>query len=362
MKHLFLLFILVSFSLKANSIKVSGKVVDAFSKKGIPNVHVYSSKSSQGTISNADGNFSLISFKNDKLNISCLGYESQTIILNKDNLKGTLKIELLTQTEMLDEVVINTKTISADIILDNVFKNFKKNHFVEPVYYNFYTRITEYTRDSTLICLEEYSGLLNQATNHSTKYNVEKARVKYFTKDAEKKLKEHRLISMSKTRIDNIFIYREDYMKRKGKRKYTYKFIKKVDVFGRDCYEISFEANKDTYHKRGLLYIDSEDFAIARKVTFNKKNKKLNDITFNKQKGKWYLKKSEDFHSPYRASIPTTDYRITLYNYLDVEKLDVNFSSLNVQKSSKITSNFNDEFWENTNFIPLPNWIKTQMK
>lgn len=265
--------------------------------------------------------------------------------------------------EYLDEIVINSKALTVNEIMTKVFQNFKKNHFVEPVYYKFYNRVVKYTdKDSTLISLEEYAGAIKQGKLHFTTYNIEKGRTKFFGKNAKQLAKEHRLISMTKMYIDNMFKYREDYTKKKGKRIYEYKLIKRSTILGRNCYVISFDTDKDNYNRKGDLFIDMDNFAVVRKVNRSKKdNRILRDITFKRQNDKYYLKKTEDFYISYYAP-EVTDYRITLYNYLDIKESNLDFINLNVQYSTKITSNFSDEFWENNNFIPLPNWVKKQMK
>lgn len=358
---LLLLLFLSSFNFAQKKV-FSGKIIDILSNKGISNVHIYSTNLGEGTITNADGNFYLIVSKNDELNISCIGYKNQTIKLSANESK-TLTIKLETLIESLDEIVINTKKLSVEEILDKTFKNFKKNHFVEPVYYNFYSRIVNYLdKDSTLISLEEYSGKIKQGKLHFTKYNIDKARVKFFGKDAKQQLNDNRLISMAKMHIDNIYKYREDYLKKKGKRIYEYELVENSTILDRDCYVVSFETEKDNYDQKGEIYIDMQDFAIVRKIRRNQNNEISKDITFKKENDKYYLKKTEDYHGNYGAIIPSTEYRITLYNYLNIEDSNLNFITLNVGYSAKISSNYNDKFWENTNFIPLPNWISQQIQ
>jgi len=360
--YIFLLLIIASNKIAANPIVIAGKIIDVDSKKGIPNVHVFSSKLNQGTITNADGNFYLIVAKNDELQISSIGYKEKIFKLlniSTDNLVIKLQVNI----ENLEEVIITANPVNVNDIMDKVFKNFKKNHLVEPVYYNFYNRVINYTNDSKLQSIEEYSGIVKQNRLHNTKYKIEKGRVKYLTEDSIQQLKDHRVITMDKMYIDNIYKYREDYLQKKGKRIYKYDLIEKSTILGRNCYVISFYTDKSTHYKKGELFIDMEDFAIIRKTLINSKNNEIwNDITFKKKNDKWYLKKAEDFHVPYGQSIYSTDYRITLYNYVDIEDSNLKFINLSVQNSTKITSNFNDNYWKNNNFIPLPNWIKKQIK
>jgi hypothetical protein len=360
-KTIYLLIILLSQQTTFSQKKlIYGNLIDNTTQNGIYNAHIYSAKLGEGTITNADGNFYLIVAKNDILHISCIGYEKQVIRLS-DNENGTLVIKMKQKTENLDEIVISAKTFTVKEILNKVFDNFKKNHYVEPVHYNFYNRVIKYTQDSTLTLIEEYTGTIKQNWLHSTKYNIEKGRLKYLTKDSIKKLKEHRVISMDKMYIDNIYKYREDYLRKNGSKTYTYKLLDRINFLDRACYIISFYTDKSTYYKKGELYIDMQDFAIVRKILRNDNNEILNDITFKKDNNKWYLKKTEDYH--FYADPNVTELRITLYNYLSKPNSDLDFVTLTSRDfSSQFTGNFNDKFWENNNFIPLPNWVKKQIK
>lgn len=363
MKKIFsLLFLLILCNSSFAQTKViTGKIIDFISNKEIPNVNIYSIKLNAGTITNADGDFSIIVADEDELHISYVGCENQIIKLS-DSLKEHLVIKMKLKVERLDEIVIKSKPLTVEIILDKVFKSFKKNHFVEPVYYKFYDRIISYKKDSTLNLIEEYTGTIFQNRMHNTKYNIEKGRIKYLTKDSIEQLKNHRVISMNKIFTDNIFRFREKYIKSKGKFSYSYKLIGKSNLFGRNCYVIEFFTDENTYYKKGLLYIDMKDFAISRKILKDSDNQLLSDISFKKDNDKWYLKKTEEYHNSFDA--PTiTQYRITIYNNLNVEKSNLKFVKLLSGEFSKnYIGDFNDEFWVNNNFIPLPNWIKKQIK
>jgi|TARA_B110000967_G_C18881155_1_gene561127 hypothetical protein len=99
---------------------ISGKIIDIETKKGIPNVHIYSATLSEGTTTDADGNFYLIVTKNDKLHISCFGYENKIIkLLANDPEKLTVKMNL--KMEYLNEIVINSKALTVNEIMTKVF-------------------------------------------------------------------------------------------------------------------------------------------------------------------------------------------------------------------------------------------------
>ena len=60
-------------------------------------------KSTNGTITDIDGNFSLSVSANSTLTVSFVGYKTQTISVNR---KTSLKVTLQEDTEVLDEVVV----------------------------------------------------------------------------------------------------------------------------------------------------------------------------------------------------------------------------------------------------------------
>jgi hypothetical protein len=287
---------------------------------------------------------------------------SKQIFKIDESVSKDLIIEMNLKVESLDEIVINANPITVEIILEKVFKNFKKNHFVEPIYYKFYSRLVYYQKDSTLNAIEEYAGTILQNKMHNTRYNIEKGRIKYFAKDSIEQLENHRVISMDKMYTDNIFKFREDYIKRKRSKRYQYKLVGKSNLFGRDCYVLTFYTERGTYYKKGELYIDIKDFAVIRKVLKDSNNQILNDIIFKKDNKKWYLTKTENYHNGF-LSPDITDYRITIYNHLSsIKNSNLDFIRLTPRDFSiDLSGDFNDKFWENNNFVPLPNWIKKQI-
>lgn len=82
--------------------KVTGKVVDA---KGEPVIGatIREDGTSNGTITDFDGNFSLDVFSNSLLEVSYVGYKSQQL---RADANGILNVTLKEDTEVLDEVVV----------------------------------------------------------------------------------------------------------------------------------------------------------------------------------------------------------------------------------------------------------------
>lgn len=82
--------------------KIKGTVVD---NMGVPIIgaNVMIKGTTNGTITDMDGQFSLDASDNDVLQISYIGYNTQTIVIGD---KDVLSIKLLENTESLDEVVV----------------------------------------------------------------------------------------------------------------------------------------------------------------------------------------------------------------------------------------------------------------
>ena len=92
----------LSLSAFAQQITVKGHVVDATGEPVI-GASVIEGKSTNGTITDIDGNFSLNVSANSTLTISFVGYKTQTVSVNG---KTALKVTLQEDTEVLDEVVV----------------------------------------------------------------------------------------------------------------------------------------------------------------------------------------------------------------------------------------------------------------
>ena len=92
--------LLLSLSAFAQQITVKGHVVDATGEPVI-GASVIEGKSTNGTITDIDGNFSLNVSANSALTISFVGYKTQTVSVNG---KTALKVTLQEDTEVLDRI------------------------------------------------------------------------------------------------------------------------------------------------------------------------------------------------------------------------------------------------------------------
>lgn len=106
-KNLNVLILLLSLLLgnfaMAQQTVLSGKVTDSSSGEALPGVSIVVQGTTNGTISNLDGNFTLSANKGDVILFSFVGYKTQQII---NQGQKNLTVELVVDTEELGEVVV----------------------------------------------------------------------------------------------------------------------------------------------------------------------------------------------------------------------------------------------------------------
>lgn len=94
----------ISFGTLANAIKVSGKVISSSDNSPLPGVSVLEKGTSTGTVTNADGAFTLnVSSVNATLLFSYVGFETLELPLNG---KSVLSVSLVEKSASLDQVVV----------------------------------------------------------------------------------------------------------------------------------------------------------------------------------------------------------------------------------------------------------------
>jgi len=332
-----------------------GLIVDSSSNNGIEGVHIFSSENLKlGSISNSDDLFILTSPQKLKtLTFSHVNYKTYHHQL-ENRPKNELRIVLEPSVQNLEQITVTS--LSATKVVLNAIKNLETNHFIEPVYYDFFVRVVNFSKDSTFHFLEEHSGYILQKKNHNSEFSLSKSRLGAFSKYGEKLYKTHRLISMSEMFTDNMGKYVEDYLHSRRYKHYEYRFDDDTKVMDRECYVINFITDDDTYYKKGTLYIDKEDYGILKK-TLNSSDYK--EITFRRYKGKYYLNSS--YYKKTRGGYH--EIRSTIYNLTDKpNNVDfINKGRLSPEFAKNVIGKFDEQLWDGQTFIPLPNWIREQI-
>ncbi|MEI9944046.1 MAG: carboxypeptidase-like regulatory domain-containing protein [Chitinophagaceae bacterium] len=121
------LFIGVSF-IAQSQITISGKVVDSASKEALGGASVFAQNTTQGTVTDKEGNFSLpLKSGGYELIISFTGYKNQELRIT-DNKSQQVQIELVKEDKTLSEVIIQ----SSNEVMDGWEKygDFFISHFI----------------------------------------------------------------------------------------------------------------------------------------------------------------------------------------------------------------------------------------
>jgi len=98
-----ILIFFLSSSALAQTVSISGSVTDMKSSESIPGVNIIELGTSNGTITDADGRYTLLVSKNASLQFSFIGYEAKIVAVGD---QSTLDVQLTVDTKTLEEVVV----------------------------------------------------------------------------------------------------------------------------------------------------------------------------------------------------------------------------------------------------------------
>lgn len=104
MKHFSLIaMLLMSLSLMAEDVTISGRVVDGVNAEGLPGVSVVCLKVNQGTITDLDGQFSLTVPAGSAIQFSYLGYATEHLTAKQSKV---VTISLYEESKAIDEIIV----------------------------------------------------------------------------------------------------------------------------------------------------------------------------------------------------------------------------------------------------------------
>lgn len=134
---LFVVCILFVCSVSAQTVRVSGKVIDADTGDALPYVNIIFIGTTDGGISDVDGNFHIVSSANpDSISVSFVGYQKENIAI-KNNVVSNLKIKLKSEGYRLGEVIIRAGEDPALILLELIKEKRKNNKLKFLDYYSY---------------------------------------------------------------------------------------------------------------------------------------------------------------------------------------------------------------------------------
>ena len=300
-----ILFLFIQFSviqLSAQSILVTGKILDAETKDPIPNATIKSGNF--GTSSIKDGSFRMVLNKeltsNLGLTISCIGYETKTIAY-----KENLQIFLNSTNQVLNEVIVGVSGLS---ILEKAILNIEKNYPQKDFTMEGFIKMHQIAKDDTA----DYKFYKNEAivkvgvtpykkTTPDSKVTI--VQNKKLLVDSLKTENEYvRFVNAYQLPVNWDIVHRRDFLLSKSElKKYEYHLSTKTILNGRTTYVINFNTIKKQ-DSEGIIYIDSSSYAIAKinitSYNFQPANsikikESTRTVVYNMVDDKWYVKNIE---------------------------------------------------------------------
>lgn len=158
MRKCFWLLLIFSFELFSQSYKLTGIVLNEDSKEPIPFVNIRIMGTTQGTSSNPEGKFVILSEKrNLTLAFTSVGFKKQNVDVNLAS-SNLLKIELKPEPINFAEIVVGRTEDPAYAVIREAIKRKKQNHSgLNSLEYNFYSKNVLTSSGEVAMVSENYS-------------------------------------------------------------------------------------------------------------------------------------------------------------------------------------------------------------
>jgi hypothetical protein len=363
-----LLFLIVSFSMQSQNLRISKIIVDKETKLPLENVTIFNN--SDNSTTNTEGKFVFVSDKNE-INLNLLGYnEIKTTFDKLKTAKDTIFMELkITQ---LEEVLVSNGGSYMKKVFDKYYENMAPNYTV-----NFFLR-NVLKKDNDVVKLQDVYGKKNRNANQKDNISIEilnMRKVGLFEK---------------KDRVDLKF---PDF------HELSYPPILSIDkcTFTEIAYndssykKILFESEKNDWGQiwRGYFIIHRSDYAIVEYSVITADNPEtipygkvtLSSHQFRTTKYNSFAQYSKDATSnKYYPSKVKLESQLEVLADKKIEKtfyynLTMDFFVTNSLTNEKINSNYSvgkdifkakfpysEDFWKNQNQLPLTKELETFLK
>ncbi|MFO7939209.1 MAG: carboxypeptidase-like regulatory domain-containing protein [Bacteroidales bacterium] len=366
-----IIFLLFDFTILSAQETITKTVIDGETGNSVVNAHVYMLDALRtGTVTNRDGVFTLKSVADSSvLKISHIAYVDFIKPVSK---MSSDTIVLKTKSNNLEEVVVRPRgsMLTGRALINNVIDSLERNHYVEPVMYQVYVRVSEFEQDySELHVLSEYVFDVYQDKRSKSEIQMLKTRAKPFSKAGRKYFKDMRMISAISINADNIFRFQDDIFKRRKLKHFEFSIHSDQTNRSDDLIALHCLNNRD--NERYVLFIDKESYAISKMVKYyTDTDEEFLEIGFKKVNNKWYLdysnrKRHSDLFSKWMPNSNAIFERKVIYNVdantqYDKEVFKTAFD-LVAEPIKRHLGDWSDDFWKDYNFVPLPTWIKAKI-
>ena len=119
-KNLLILALFFVYNLSAqinNRVEITGKII--VEGNDLEDITIYNTTSKLGTLSDADGTFSIAVKESDTIQVRALQYQNFDIVINKSIVESRrLSVFLIQQINKLDEIVISNRKFSGELTAD----------------------------------------------------------------------------------------------------------------------------------------------------------------------------------------------------------------------------------------------------
>lgn len=376
-----------------DSKRISGKVIDQLTGDPLAFSHVGIFNSSYGTISNIDGDFSLIvpsKYVDDKLSASYLGYELKSIPVSSIEADEELIIKLKSTVTELPELVIQVKEKS---IIEEAIEAIPQNHDQSEMLLRAFWRASIQNESASYVQLTEYAFDMiryGEVGDEEDAMKILKGRVardtSYFSDIGGLQIG-----VTPKSLFKSSLLKEHPILDRKVIKKHTYKITDATSYNDRAVFVVSFKPKEKAKGKlfAGEILLDTESLAFV-KISFNKQISKEdpekvfdglsmaamivglgkstldryeNELNYQLVNGKWYLSHAKyDIDWTMRREKQGVTRPVTFkadFVVTDIEKEDVvvppeeELASKNIleRQVTKNTSNF----WTDYNYLKADN-------
>lgn len=138
-----------------NQLAVMGRIVDDETGKPILFVSISIKGKSEGTVTNLDGEFHLYvsdQYTIDTVMVSHIGYESFHFSIQEASKEPNFEIRLIESAITLEEVEVETKRLTGNMIMSEVVENLAKNFSTEPfLFRGFYRDVRDQNNQTSYL-------------------------------------------------------------------------------------------------------------------------------------------------------------------------------------------------------------------
>lgn len=274
MKRIFITLVMLIASVHsiiAQELVLEGVVKDAKNQEPMPYVHVGIPKKGIGTITNTDGKFILripTIYTNETLKISFIGYQDFEQIISQISQKQNMEVLLVESNLNLKEVFISAESPAQ--IVARAYEKIVDNYPLQNTLYTGFYRESNFqtptNQEEKCYYVIEAVTKMNKPSYKNTEpqgdIKIEQVRKNQFVSDSAK-FGKWVAGAFTPMRFD-VAKKRMEFINPEQQHKYNYQINDYTTYYGRVVYVIEFKPQKNSANYEGILYIDTDTYAIVK--------------------------------------------------------------------------------------------------